>query len=267
MANLKKAVEFVISHGNKEERSRLNYWLKDEPLPRNLIERIFANQQADGGWEPRWVEAYSSPNATCYRLAQAQQLGMSGSESSVKQAVMFLIQRQSLDGSWEEEPSAAEAAPPWAKPGELGAKLYLTANCGFWVAYWGNREGGGTKAASFLIRHLDEDGRLPSYLHAHWLAGGLWTLLGWRQPVESVTSYLSARLHDLAASNLSWLITTYLAAGTPPTHPLLEAAASLLAQQQQDGGHWQSEDGPEHDVSATLEALYALAGCGISNEP
>ena len=49
-------------------------------------------------------------------------------------------------------------------------------------------------------------------------------------------------------------------------HPLLEAAASLLAQQQQEQGHWLSEDGPEHDVSATLEALYALAGCGLLDE-
>jgi hypothetical protein len=51
------------------------------------------------------------------------------------------------------------------------------------------------------------------------------------------------------------------AAGVPRDHPLLDRAAYVLEQKQQEDGRWQSEDGPSQDVHATLEALRSLMVC------
>jgi len=120
----------------------------------------------------------------------------------------------------------ADSAPPWAKPGDLSAKLYLTANCGLW------------------------------------LAGGLWHKLNWQTSTERVFEYLGKRINDLAARHLSLLITTMCAAGVSTGHHLVARAAALLEQSQVVDGYWKSEDGSSLNVHTTLKALRALHLCG-----
>ncbi len=259
--DFEQAIKFVESKGNEVEQARLSYFLAGESFPNEVIARLFARQQADGGWSPFWVDNYSSLDATCFRLAQAEQLGIAESEIAVRRAVNFLAQRQSYDGSWEEDEKITNSAPPWAKPGDLSAKLYLTANCGLWLALLGNPDNRAFKAAAYLQTHLGQDGYLPSFLHTHWLAGGLLYKLDW-QIYSRIFEYLSKRINDLAVSNLSWLITTLYAAGVPISHYLVVEAASLLEQSQQDDGHWESEDGSSQNVHSTLEAMRALWLCG-----
>lgn len=259
--NFKKAVQFIKQNGNEIEQARLSYVLSNAHPSAEVIAKLFADQRSDGGWSPFWADDYSSLDATCFRLAQAEQLGITESEIAVRRALDFLTQRQSSDGSWEEDIKVADSAPPWAKPGEASAKLYLTANCGLWLALWGNPDDRTSKAAEYLQTYLDQDGHLPSFLHAHWLAGGLYHKLNW-QVSTRILEYLRSRINDLAASNLSWLITTMCAAGVPPRHPLLEEAALLLEQNQKDNEYWESEDGPSRNVHSTLEAIRALSLCG-----
>lgn len=265
--NLWKAVEFVRSAGNEVEQARLKYLLANERPAQDVVLQLFSGQRPDGGWSPFWAKDYSSLDATCFRLAQAEQMGLTESETAVRRAVDFLAQRQSPDGSWEEDKKIATFAPPWAIPGDLSARLYLTANCGLRLALLGNPDKGASKAADYLQTHLDQDGHLPSFLHTHWLAGGLWCKLNWQELAERVFEYLSESINDLAISNLSWLITTVCAAEGTPNHPLINKAASLLEQSQQDDGRWPSEDGSTYDVHATLEALRALWLCGRVMKP
>jgi len=140
--------------------------------------------------------------------------------------------------------------------------LYLTANCGFWLATLGGPGDAALQAANFLQNHLGDNGRLPSSLHTHWLAAGLWYGLNRRGPAEHVLGFLGRRLDDLSAGNLAWLILTLLGAGVPVGHALVASAASRLEREQALDGRWPSEDGPERDVHATLEALRALRLCG-----
>lgn len=259
--NIEKAVQFIKKNGKEVEQSRLHYVLSNEHPSEAITTLLFADQRLDGGWSPFWAEGYSSLDATCFRLAQAEQLGISQSEAAVMQAVNFLIQRQSSDGSWEEDIKVADSAPPWAKPGDLSAKLYLTSNCGLWLALLGAPGNKAAQAAEYLEAHLDQEGRLPGFLHTHWLAGGLFYKLE-RQASSRIFAYLSSRIHQLAASHLSWLITTMCAAGVSPKHFLLEKAASLLEQNQKNDGYWESEDGPSQNVHATVEAIRALSLCG-----
>lgn len=262
MLNFDKAVEFVRSQGNEVEQARLKYVLANERPSQGVIAKLFTGQRPDGGWSPFWANDYTSLDATCFRLAQAEQLGITESETTVIRAVNYLARRQSPDGSWEEDEKVADSAPPWATPGDLSAKLYLTANCGLWLALWGDNVNKASEAAGYLQAHLGQDGHLSSFLHTHWLAGGLWRKLNWQESTERVFEYLSKRINGLAASNLSWLITTVCAAGVPPSHHLVGKAALLLEQSQQDDGRWSSEDGPSQNVHSTLEAIRALWLCG-----
>jgi hypothetical protein len=259
--NIETAIKFVKNNGNEVELARLDYIMANEIPSENVKASLFANQRSDGGWSPFWADNYSSLDATCFRLAQAEQLGINQSEDAVIRAVKFLADCQSADGSWEEDVQVVALAPPWAKPGDLSAKLYLTSNCGFWLVLLGYPGNKASKAAEYLQTYLDQDGHLPGFLHTNWLAGGLWYKLD-RQAFKQTFIYLDKRVNDLATSNISWLITTLCAAGVSLKHFLLENAVTLLEKKQKDDGCWESEDGSSQNVHSTLEALRALSLCG-----
>jgi hypothetical protein len=158
--NVENAVAFIRSRGNPAELARLAYLLDGTPPDPPAVDQLLAGQRPDGGWSPFWAADYSSLDATCYRLAQADQMGIGPAEPAVERALAFLAYRQQADGSWQEEERVAEVAPPWAKPGDTAAKLYLTANCGFWMATLAGSEDG-KQAADYLQTHLTVSGRLP----------------------------------------------------------------------------------------------------------
>jgi hypothetical protein len=261
MANIQAAIAFIRANGGSVEQARLDYLLNGEYPNPAIVQQLFAGQRADGGWNPFWAPDYSSLDATCFRLAQAEQFGMTAQEPALRDALTFLAQRQRDDGSWEEDEHVAELTPPWATPGNMAARLYLTANCAFWLATLMETPVNTSLAADYLQNHLDSNGQLPTFLHAHWLAGGLWHRLG-RKEAKRIFNYLEQQLPALPASNLAWLLSTLLLAGVQLSESIIEQAASLLEQLQEQDGRWMSEDGPERDVHATLEALHVLRLCG-----
>lgn len=256
--DVESAATYVRQRVTAVELARLRYALCGEPATEMAVKALFADQRTDGGFAPSWAPNYSSLDATCFRLTQAEQIGVSGSEAALVRTVRFLTQRQRLDGSWEEDETVAATAPVWAQPGNMAARLYLTANCGFWMATYGGVDSA-IRAADYLRNHLEPDGRLPSFLHTHWLAAGLWHRLGHGGLSRRVLSCLAARLPDMTAGNLTWLLTTLLSSGVPASDSLVQAASSMLERYQNPDGHWTSDDGPEYDVHCTLEALRVLS--------
>jgi hypothetical protein len=185
-------------------------------------------------------------------------MGIRLNEPEMVQAALFLAGHQRSDGTFEEDAAGSDLVPPWAKPGDVAAQLYLTANCGFWLTFFSQTQTRAHGAANSLRSFLPPDGHLPTFLHTHWLAAGLFSRLKQIEPTERLLAYLAARLSDLSASSLAWLTVTLRLANWPATTPLLVQAAALLNHLQQPDGNWQSEDGPERDVHATLEALRAF---------
>lgn len=283
MAEIGLAIAFVEARGGPVELARLRRLVSGEKAPEHAVAALLDGQCADGGWPAFWAPWASSLDATCFRVALAEQVGVGPGHPAIGRAVAFLAARQSPDGSWEEDVHGADGTadgavevPRWLRPGDEAATLYLTANCGFWLAVLlvpceppctgprvqPLREP--LRAAGYLEARLGDDGRLGrSFLHTHWLAGGLWWRLGQIGLAELVFGYLQQRLGaDFPASNLGWLVNSLLIAGVPSSHPLVDAAASQLEQCQQADGRWASEDGPDYDVHSTLEALRALRLCG-----
>jgi hypothetical protein len=272
-ANHERAVAFALAHGSGVERYMLDN-LADEneyeaTSVTELEQQLLEGQRPDGGWAPFWASNYSSLDATCYRLAQAEMARL----SLPRAAFDFLRSRQQPDGRWEEDESVRDQAPPWAKPGDLAAQLYLTANCGWWLINGMARGESGyqdetARAGAYLERYQAEDGSLPSFLQTHWLAAALWIRLEWGQPdvpeqAKRTLDYLATQLNDeTPAGALGWMLTTLAGLDVPEEHPVIVKAVALLSAQQRPDGGWTSEDGPERDAWVTMQALVALIQWG-----
>jgi hypothetical protein len=268
-ADYERAVAFILAHGSGVERYALKELagedLYDAPPVAEIERQWLEGQRADGGWAPFWASDYSSPDATCFRLAQAELVAT----VPPKPALEFLRSRQRPDGSWEEDESVRDLAPPWAAPGDLAARLYLTANCGWWLssarAYgMPGYETEAAKAGAHLEQYLAPTGSLPSFLQTHWLAAALWIRLNTEQRAISeratrALDHLATELDgETPAGALSWMLTTLAPLGVSKEHPAISKAVTLLDEQQRPDGGWTSEDGPARDAWVTMQALLAL---------
>lgn len=260
--NLNQTAEFVRRRGSPADLARLSYALHGEPVGEAARREVFAGQREDGGWSPFWAPSYSSLDATCYHLTQAEQMGIGASDDAVRRAMVFLVGRQSPSGYWQEDLSVAELAPPWATPGKDESRAYLTANCGFWLAVFGvldDEQQAARRAAEALTADITIGGHLQGFTLTNWLAAGLWRLTGHMDQATKTEVWLEQRVRSgLPPSALSWLLSTLRVAGAAPTNALAQAAVSQLATQQRLDGGWPSEDGPDREAHVTLEAMRAL---------
>lgn len=240
------------------EQARLRLALAGEAPAADIIEQLERSQRGDGGWAPFWAPDYSSLDATCYQLAQADQLGMSYRSLMFIDAVRFLAERQKPDGAWEEDRAEAENAPIWAMPGDTAAGLYLTANCGFWMALSGLMPSAAREAAAYLAHHQGPHGALPSFLQAHWLAAALWQHGGMAAEADKTLTYLRGRVPDLSAGNLAWLVIALRRGGVDAGDPTVTDALDRLSALRDPAGHWPSDEGAANSVHVTIEAILAL---------
>jgi hypothetical protein len=266
--DLNLAIQYILSHADGFERARLDYLISRQ-LPRDEILADFrSRQRADGGWPPFWAPDYSSLDATCFRLAQAEQAGLSSRDHPfLTRSIQFLALRQNPDGSWEEDPAVADQAPPWAQPGDRAARLYLTANCGYWLAKTGLFPQPANQAGVFLKSQLEGPGLLPSYLQASWLSASLFYRLGQVELAEQLSGGLLAKLETLSAGELAWLLNSYIGIQGLQAQRLAEGAVQRLLNLQQADGRWESADGAPFHVHTTLEALFGLSQYGQVNLP
>lgn len=256
------AIDYVQQHGTAVERARLHYLLIGEPPPDDVREPLERSQRGDGGWAAAWAPDYSSLDATCYQLAQADQMGVSRSSRVIVDAVRFLAERQNLDGSWEEDVTEAAGAPLWARPGDTAAGLYMTAHCAFWVAMTGLVPPVAHDAASYLSFYLGEDGALPSFPHTHWLATALWQHEGMADEANKGMSGLLGRVPELSAGNLAWMILALRRGGVPAGNGTVAAALDRLVGLRDPAGHWPPDEEVGNATHVTVEALHALRLCG-----
>jgi hypothetical protein len=259
---LQPAIDYIMQRGTAAEHARLRYLLYSEMAPDDVREQFERSQRADGGWAAQWSPDYSSLDATCYQLAQVDQMGIDRHSLMIIDAVRFLAERQNLDGSWEEDPAEASAAPVWAMPGDHAARLYVTANCGFWVAVTGLVPAAAHDAAVFLSFHLGENGALPSFPHAHWLATALWQHEEMGDEVMKGLTYLLKQTPDLSAGNLAWMIVALREGGVPAEDAAVSAALDRLITLRDPAGPWPSDEGADNAAHVTLEAIKALQMCG-----
>ena len=123
--NPKTPITIVLNEGSLVDVARVRYALYDEPPFDEAIALLFHEQLEDGGFSPTWAPGYSSLDATCFRLAQAQQMGLDPSFlPPIGKALDFILSQQGRDGGFQEEAFVAEVAPRWLTPGDNAATMY-----------------------------------------------------------------------------------------------------------------------------------------------
>jgi hypothetical protein len=269
--DLDAAVGFVVAHGDEVDRARLAYLRTGAAPEESLVATVEEGQFPGGGWPAQEDAPIASVDATCFRLAELDDLAALD-RPAARQALDWLAGGQRPDGTWEEDESLADAAPPWATPGDPRARLYLTANAAFWLSVAGLAVVGAgapdkpprgayalaaDRAAAAIADSLAEDGSWPSFLVTGWLGAAVLHAQGWKGESERMREVLAGRMEELAPAGVAWLACALGRVGVPADAPVVVAARQRLAATQRSDGAWPSEDGDEFTVHTALAALRA----------
>jgi hypothetical protein len=263
MVDFDAAVGFVVARGDAVDRARLSM-LRTGSLPgEDVYLQIEQGQAPSGGWPAQWATHVASVDATCFRLAELDDLcGLS--RPAGQRAFGWLVARQRPDGCWEEDGSLAKDAPPWATPGDPEARFYLTANTAFWLVVGADREssprtaGAVTRASQALVDQIASDGSWPGFLVAGWLAAAVLHKCEYFYEAARMFGVLTDRVPTMSAADAAWLLAALRRVGVAAEDGLLDAARARLSATQRPDGAFPSDDGIAFDVHTTLTALRAL---------
>jgi hypothetical protein len=263
------AIGFVVAKGDPVDRARLAYLRIGAPAGDDIISSVEAGQTRDGGWPALNNGRIGSIDATCFRLAELDDLGGLG-RPAARRALDWLASRQSPDGTWEEDRALADVAPPWTQPGDPEARLYVSAQAVFWLTVGGldaraagpldDRPGGAyagvaNSGAQALRAQVASDGSLPSFLVAQWLAGAVLYRHEMYYESARIQMRLIDRMPDLTGADAAWLAAAMRRVGVPADDQLVAAAWRRLGETQRGDGAIPSDDGAKFDVHTTLTAL------------
>ena len=259
---------FIEDNGSELEKARfrrLFFGAKPEPT---VVRNLTGLQNDDGGFPCRMTRGNpSSINDTLRALNWLDELGMLASPEA-KSALDYLLAVQKDDGGWDEVPAATQyGTPPWASPGQLRARMYLTAQCAYWLVVSGRvNHPAFRKSLGFLLRHREETGRFRGFLHTTWIATGVLAMAG-----EEYSGVVEQGLHALMAkpvaewvdSQISWALEYLSRAGVSEDAPFVRLGLAQLLHRYEVNGRWESEDGEAYTVGATIGALKVLKSYGL----
>jgi hypothetical protein len=283
MVDLDAAIGYVVAHGDAVDRARLAWLRSGIAPPPEILDKVELGATQDGGWPAFWGGDVASIDATCFRLAELDDLGALDRPAS-RRALTWLASRQRPDGMWEEDASLAGVAPPWAQPGDEEAKLYLTTNAAFWLVVGGpgedkpkepvveegylppldlgrdNSEHAAriVRAAEAFRASLRPDGSWPSFLITGWLGCAVLYHLGWFYESAQIQVALAERVPQMSPADTASLFAALRRVGMSEDDWLLGAARRRLAETQRSDGGWESDDGEQFNVHTTLTAIRAL---------
>ena len=268
MVDIDAAIGFVVARGDAVDRARLSSLRTSVAPGEDVLANVEAGQLANGGW-PAGDLTVASIDATCFRLAEIDDLKGLG-RPAAKRALDFLVHRQRLDGSWEEDRALADSAPPWARPGDPEARFYLTGNAAFWLAAASGSSSSSseletspydtqlTRAAQAIRDALDDTGAWPGFLISGWLAAAVLHRTEWFYESARIQFTLAERVDTMSAADVAWMLAALRRVGADTDESLLAAARRRLDETQRSDGAWPSDDAPAFDVHTTLTALRAL---------
>lgn len=252
------AIGFVVAHGDAVDRARLSYLRTGTPPADSVLIDAEIGQARNGGWPATWNGAVASIDATCFRLAELDDLG-GLDRPAARAALDWLASRQRPDGTWEEDEALAGEAPPWARPGDPEAILYLTTNTAFWLTASGQPAYAEAvdAAARMIAGNVGPDGSWPSFLVSGWLGAAVLYHQGAFYESARLQIMLGERLPRMSPADVAWMAAALRRAGLSTDDHLLVSARRRLAETQRTDGGWPSDDGDAFDVHTTLMAIRA----------
>ena len=266
--DISESIQFIEKNGTELEKARMWCILFDEPPEPSVLQVIKGLQNEDGGFPFGHVYGRpSSLNSTQVALLWMDELALMGSRIAGR-CLQFLLNTQERDGGWDEDKSIARfEPPPWGTPGEIWARIYLSAQSAFWLivgGYCGTDEL--HRALDFLRKHQEPSGRFQGFLHATWIATSVLIMAG--EPYtkfgeRGLAALSNESLANWVDSQISWALGCLSKAGVSTEVPFVEDCLKELIQRRQVGGEWVSEDGEARIVGATLETLKVFKQYGL----
>src|SRR2546430_12755785 len=115
MADLDAAIGFVVARGDEVDRARLS-WLRSGIVPApEILARAEAGQTPGGGWPANSGGDVPSIDATCFRLAELDDLGALERDPA-RRALAWLAGPPQPGGMWVGEPAQALEVPAPSPP-------------------------------------------------------------------------------------------------------------------------------------------------------
>lgn len=267
---LAPAIGYIQDNGDELERARLAGILgRTRPDPK--VARTLLSRQLDDGGFPYGMIAGrpSAITATAAALQWMYDLRLLPSPH-VERAAAFLLAVQRPDGSWDETPAVIKYDPPeHVRPGHPGGRTYGTALATFWLTrLLGSRHDAVHRAAGYLRtqraagRPADEPVQTTVLVTA-----AMAMTEGPRSDQAGAGMETLANLPTevWTADRLAEALTALYPAAFETDDPVVSGAIrGLLGAQRPDGG-WTSDQGGDHDVDLSLQALGALLAFGISS--
>jgi hypothetical protein len=272
------AIGFVVARGDRVERARLSWLRAGAPPQPDVLTEAESGQSRHGGWPATWNGHVGSIDATCFRLAELDDLGALDGDAA-RLALDWLAVRQRPDGTWEEDEALTEDAPPWARPGDPEARLYLTANAAYWLTVAAADVIEAAAAAATPLTVLDEpprpyadelaraaeairgslrpNGTWPSFLVTGWLGAAVLHRREMYYESARMQVVLAERVPKMSPADTAWMAAALRRVGVRPDDWLMVAARRRLAETQRTDGGWPSDDGEAFDVHTTLAAIRA----------
>lgn len=269
--DLRRFASFVEAHGTTLEKARFACLFYGREPAAAAVQPFLALQNSDGGFawgmQPRHPSAISE---TVTALTWLDDLGMLPSPAADR-ACGYLLAVQREDGGWDEDPALAEyGVPPWAVPGDLKARLYLSAQGAYWLAVRGHRGDALERALRFLLDHRDAGGKFYGFLHSTWIATSAFVAAGpgHEEVVQAGLRVLSSRpFSEWVDSQIAWALESLGRAGLPREEPFVQQGLAELRRRQEAQGSWVAEDGEAWTVNAVIGALNALRCYGALEDP
>ena len=262
---LARAIAYVRDHGNAIERARLAAILRDEPPTEEALRALVALQRPDGGFT-YWMPQVSNLCDTAYVLQWFGDLEVHKGPV-MERACRFILDRQQKDGGWDEVETLLEHNPPeWMTPGRIGTRVWLTGFCAHVLIRFGYAEAPGTTCPTdFLLKHMDERGRLAGYPMATWVALPMLHFYPGPDP-ETFDRAVAAATADYASqydsAMLAWMLRCLKDVDLPFDHPLVARVLDDLERQQRTDGSWPAAEGEHRAVEITVAVLRELKRYG-----
>jgi hypothetical protein len=265
MVRVGKAIGFVQTRGDDIEQTRLISILQGKPPSESIMQKLAEMQNPDGGFA-YWLDDknVSTISDTVWVLSWFDDLEIHDGNIA-DAAIRFLFSHQKEDGGWDEVINIANLnPPPFLVPGKIETRVWLTAYCAHVLMLFGYAKSSQCRGCpvEFLLKHREPSGRLLGYQRATWDALPIFAHYPkaysehFTQAMEVVCNEFEQQ--KWASSYLTWLIRCFRDADLQVSHPLVDSSIKALIKKQRPDGSWDSEDGEEYAVSATIDAIRVL---------
>jgi len=207
-------------------------------------------------------------NVTSNNLGLMIELGL-GETGVCRKAVECLLKIQGKDGSWSENEAIKQYNPPfWDLPNDLKTTVWLTASITNYLIQLGYENSSAVqKAAGFLLKNRDNEGKFAGFLHSTWISIGVFGQLKGNNSdiLKRALKVIEQNIEKLkdGAGDLAWCLECFYIAGIPKENSVVKRCIEELLNLQREDGAWISGDGGEFTVSTTINVLGALKKCGV----